>query len=81
MYLFVGLKEAELLKSITRHELIEFFETFVQNPKTRRKISIQIFGNKHEIPKVNEKELNENVVIINDLDAFKKRMPLYPFLV
>jgi len=73
-------KDAEILKRITRDELLQFFETFVQNPETRRKISIQVFGNKHEIPKENEKERSGNVVFIDDLATFKKNMPLYPFL-
>jgi secreted Zn-dependent insulinase-like peptidase len=69
------------LKTITQEELIHFFETYVQNPKMRRKISIQIFGNKYEIPQQSEAELDrQNIVLIKDLDSFKKNMPLFPFL-
>jgi len=66
---------AERTRSLTLQEIQSFFNKYVQNSKTRRKISSRVFGNKH-ILKIDPD--SETSVNIQDLVTFKNSMPLFP---
>lgn len=69
-------REVELLKTITQSELQQFFDTYIFNKATRAKLSIQQFGKNFAIPE--KKELPDNQILIENIQKFKRNMPLFP---
>eukprot|EP01121_Diplochlamys_sp_Union-15-3_P006598 TRINITY_DN1708_c0_g3_i6.p1 TRINITY_DN1708_c0_g3~~TRINITY_DN1708_c0_g3_i6.p1 ORF type:complete len:539 (+),score=83.70 TRINITY_DN1708_c0_g3_i6:161-1618(+) len=68
------LLDAEL-KTATHKELLEFYYTNILKD-SRKKFSVQVYGNKHNKP---ERKSEGNTHFISDPVAFKISMPLWPF--
>jgi secreted Zn-dependent insulinase-like peptidase len=68
-------KEAEILKTITAADALAFYQKYIKDAKSRRKISIHVYGNKHPVPE----KPDEHVVLIKDAEQFKQSMSLFPF--
>lgn len=68
-------KEAEILQTITAADALSFFQKYIKEAKSRRKISVHVYGNKHPMPE----KPDENTVAIKDVDQFKQSMSLFPY--
>jgi len=68
-------KEVEILKAITPSDALSFYRKYIKEAKSRRKISIHVYGNKHPLPERPE----ESAVVIKDVDQFKQSMSLFPY--
>ncbi|RAL37378.1 hypothetical protein DM860_000072 [Cuscuta australis] len=67
-------KEAEELKTIRKSDLIEWYQTYLQQPSPKcRRLSVRVWGCHTE-----QKTATEPVQIIDNLTAFKKSSQFYP---
>ena len=80
LYQFHSQQErAEVVETLTHASLVTFFNTFVAAGGAQRaKFSVQTFGNKHPVPTEEEVAVKEGTVYIQNMDAFKRAVPLYP---
>lgn len=70
-------REIEVLQSVSKADLIEFFDTYIaKEGKSRRRIVSQIYGSKHPFEK--RKALNGDYVEVQNAVAFRREHPLYP---
>lgn len=77
-YIFdFSMKEAEELKNITKHDVVEWYKTYFKpsSPKCRR-LLIRVWGCNTDL-KVAEAP-PESVQVITDAAAFKKQSKFYP---
>lgn len=79
-YLFSRLEqESEVLKTVTKADIIALFKRTVADKATRRKMSVQLFASGKAVPEPVSGD-PQRVFIGNDIYAFRDRMPLYaPF--
>jgi insulysin len=68
-------KEVEILKTVTPADALSFYQKYIKEAKSRRKISIHVYGNKHPMPE----KPDESAVAIKDVDQFKQGMSLFPY--
>ncbi|KRZ08339.1 Insulin-degrading enzyme [Trichinella zimbabwensis] len=76
-------KEVDILKTITKEELIEFYKQhIVADAPKRRKLSTQIYSKTFEISSIRAKRSVEDqtgkVEKIKNLSDFKNNLPLFP---
>ncbi|KAL5720801.1 nardilysin [Ranunculus cassubicifolius] len=79
-YLFdMSEKEVEELKSITKNEVVEFYNTYLKpTSKKRRRVVVRVWGCNTEM---NEVDMDlEPSIAIEDLMVFKKSAKFYPSL-
>ncbi|XP_060185604.1 insulin-degrading enzyme-like 1, peroxisomal isoform X2 [Lycium barbarum] len=73
--------EVAVLKQITKTDLIDFFNEYVNLGAPKRKsLSLQVFGSSHSCQLKAEKvdPVEPNVVQIEDIFCFRRSRPLYP---
>jgi len=70
------LKEVEVLKSVIKRDLIDFFDRYISpNSPDRRKLSIQVFGKSRPIP---TEEGEAHIFYIKSIPNFKNSLPYWP---
>lgn len=72
-------KEIEVLQSITKEQVVEFFDKHIaQGGSERRRIISQIYGNQH--PLSEKTKVPEGAIEVSNPVAFRRRYPLYPVI-
>jgi secreted Zn-dependent insulinase-like peptidase len=69
-------REVEMLQKVTQAELQQFFDTFIFNKTTRAKLSLQQFSKNKPVPAPTPGP--ENQILVENIQKFKRFMPLYP---
>lgn len=72
-------EEVSELKKISKQELLNFFEKYIGNKESRKKLTLQQYSQKWENKIQNfQKEPLKSSIIIQNIDSFKRKMPLFP---
>lgn len=70
-------EEVETLKSITKQDILEFYDRFIASQaKERRRIISQVYGNNHPLDE--KREIPGFACEVRDPYAFRRSFPLYP---
>jgi len=69
-------REAEAIEKLSKDDILNFYKKYIAQGGSRAKLSVQIFGKDHVVPERTSSD--PSVVVITDISAFKKAMPLYP---
>eukprot|EP01100_Stratorugosa_tubuloviscum_P005628 TRINITY_DN250_c0_g1_i1.p1 TRINITY_DN250_c0_g1~~TRINITY_DN250_c0_g1_i1.p1 ORF type:complete len:1068 (-),score=379.42 TRINITY_DN250_c0_g1_i1:64-2979(-) len=69
-------KEIARLETITKEEIINFYDQYLFDRKERTICSVQVFAEKYAFRKIDEKD--EQIIEIDNYDKFKRSMSLYP---
>lgn len=79
--LLTFVNQVAVLKQITKMDLIDFFNEYVNVGAPKRKsLSIQVFGSSHASEFKSEKvdPVEPNVVQVEDIFCFRRSRPLHP---